>query len=177
MTGDPLTREDGVRTAQYLQERDRKQLRMQVTSLAEFLAALDLQVAIRPLEERDLARSAQLTQRVNQFNLSSIRRSEAELNALWRSRTLEGWVVEVSDRFGDYGQVGLLLFEANKSDSFRIDSFLLSCRALGRGVEHQMLAALGALAQERGLHSLELPFVETSRNRPMRDFLQTLVRS
>src|SRR5262249_41578182 len=137
-----LTREDAGRTEQYLQERDRKQLRIQVTSLAAFLAALDLQVRIRPLEEGDLARSAQLTQRVNQFNLSSIRRSEAELTALWRSQTLEAWAVEVIDRFGDYGQVGLLMLECDKSDSLKIDSFLLSCRALGRGVEHQMLAAL-----------------------------------
>jgi FkbH-like protein len=172
----PLTREDGGRTAQYLQERERKQLRNQVTSLAGFLAALDLQVRIRPLEEEDLARSAQLTLRVNQFNLSSIRRSEAELTDLWHSQTLEGWAVEVSDRFGDYGQVGLLLLEAHKSDSLKIDTFLLSCRALGRGVEHQMLAALGALARERGLRAVELPLTETSRNRPMRDFLQAILQ-
>ena len=84
--------------------------------------------------------------------------------------------MEVSDRFGDYGQVGLLLFEADKLDSLKVDSFLLSCRALGRGVEHQMLAGLGALAHERGLRFLELPFIETSRNRPMRDFLQTMLQ-
>lgn len=170
-----LTLEDSGRTIQYLRERDRRQLRSQVTSLSAFLAALELQVRIRPLEERDLARSAQLTQRVNQFNLSSIRRSEAELAALWNSQTLEGWVVQVSDRFGDYGQVGLILFDGHARDPLRIDSFLLSCRALGRGVEHQMLAALGAWARERGLRSLELSFVETPGNRPMRDFLQGIL--
>ncbi len=169
-------REDRGRTGQYLQERERKQFRNQVTNLAEFLASLDLRVRIRPLEEADLARSAQLTQRVNQFNLSSIRRSEAELTHLWRSQNLEAWAVEVSDRFGDYGQVGLILFEADKLDSLKFDSFLLSCRALGRGVEHQMLAGLGALAHERGLRFLQLPFIETSRNRPMRDFLQTMLQ-
>ena len=68
------------------------------------------------------------------------------------------------------------MLEGDKSDSLKIDSFLVSCRALGRGVEHQMLAALGALAQERGLRSLEFPFVETSRNRPMRDFLQAILQ-
>jgi acyl carrier protein len=84
--------------------------------------------------------------------------------------------VEVSDRFGDYGQVGLLLLETDRSEFLKIDSFLLSCRALGRGVEHQMLASLGALARERGLRALELSFIATSKNRPMRDFLQGILQ-
>lgn len=164
------TQEDGTRTIQYRQERERRRLRG-VTGLTDFLAMLDLKVHVRPLDENSLARSAQLTQRVSQFNLSTIRRSEAELTMLWRTKTLEGRMVEVSDRFGDYGLVGLLLFNILKPGRLRIDSFLLSCRALGRGVEHQMLAALGSLAQGRQLEFIELPFVQTARNRPMRDFL------
>jgi FkbH-like protein len=171
-----ITREDRNRTVQYLKEHARMQLRRHVASLTEFMVALDLQVRIRPLEERDLARSAQLTQRVNQFNLSSIRRSEAELASHWRSQMLDAWTVEVSDRFGDYGQVGLLLLKNDQSEVLKIDSFLLSCRALGRGVEHQMLASLGTLALERGLTAIELFFIATSKNRPMRDFLQRIIQ-
>lgn len=82
-------------------------------------------------------------------------------------------VVEVADRFGDYGLVGVMLFECSE-DSLNVDTFLLSCRALGRGVEHRMLAQLGRIAVERGLRSVAIRFTPTERNRPMLDFLQAV---
>ncbi len=166
-----LTAEDRLRATHYHREREREELRRVATSLADFLAALELEVRMRPLEAADLGRAAQLLQRVTQFNLSAIRRSEAELGALWRSGALETLVVEVSDRFGDYGLVGLLSW-ARSPERLTVDSFLLSCRALGRGVEHRMLAHLGRLAQDHGLAWVDLPVVDTARNRPLRDFLE-----
>ncbi len=165
------TGEDRLRAAHYLHERERAELQRAATGLADFRAALQLEVRMRPLEAGDLRRAAQLAQRVTQFTLSAIRRSEAELEALWRSGALEGLVVDVSDRFGDYGLVGLLLWTRN-ADCLTVDSMLLSCRALGRGVEHQMLAHLGRLAQSQARARIELPLAETARNRPIRDFLQ-----
>ena len=169
-----LTEEDRIRATHYHQESGRRALRGAATSLEEFLAALQLDVRIRPLASGDVTRAAQLAQRVTQFNLSVIRRSEAELGTLWRAGSLEAVVVEVSDRFGDYGLVGLVLW-TTAGDRLTVDSFLLSCRALGRGVEHRMLAQLGRLAEDRGLTWVELPFVETPRNRPLRDFLHASV--
>jgi FkbH-like protein len=166
----PLTSEDRQRHLHQGREHERAALRASAGDLEQFLAALRLEVRIRPLEERDLVRAAQLTQRVTQLNLSGVRRSEAEIGAFQRSGPVLSRVVEVVDRFGDYGIVGLLL-AAERADVLRVETFLLSCRALGRGVEHRMLAALGDAARERRLVWLELPFVETSRNRPMRDFL------
>ena len=125
------------------------------------------------LAPADLARVAQLTQRTNQLNTSGIRRSETELRDLTAAGTLEGRTVRVQDRFGDYGLVGAALFAAS-GETLRVDSFLLSCRALGRGVEHQMLAVLGRIAIDRGLSRIEVPFVPSPRNEPARRFFESV---
>jgi len=82
----------------------------------------------------------------------------------------KGWTVRVRDAFGDYGLVGAMVCEAT-DDGLRTDTFLLSCRALGRGVEDRMLDELRRFAQERGHEGVVIPFVPTARNRPALEFL------
>src|SRR5207302_1266835 len=101
-------------------------------------------------------RVAQLTQRTNQFNLTTRRRNEKDLAA--RLQSSPGLAVRVSDRFGDYGLVGVMLYEI-ASAAVVVDSFLLSCRVLGRGVEHRMLARLGEIACENRASWVDLHFV------------------
>ena len=90
-----------------------------------------------------------------------------------RSHVWECLTVHVSDRFGDYGLTGVMIFRVER-DTLVVDTFLLSCRALGRGVEHRMVAQLGEIAIERGLGAVEIPFVEAQRNRPARLFLEAI---
>jgi acyl carrier protein len=127
------------------------------------------------MQSQQLSRVAQLTQRTNQFNLTTIRRTEAEIQQICNSERLECRVVKVKDRFGDYGLVGLLLF-ADQENALIVDTFLLSCRVLGRGVEHKMLAYLGTLAQERGLGRVGVLYTPTNKNQPAKDFLTSVGR-
>ncbi|MEV4457469.1 HAD-IIIC family phosphatase [Microbispora sp. NPDC049633] len=157
-----VTAADRERTRRYQEERRRDQARGEM-SLADFFATLDLRVTITPAGPEHEARAAQLAERTNQFNLSGTRRLDGE----------ERFVVDVRDRFGDYGVVGLTDVRT-EGDTLRAGAFLLSCRALGRGVEHRMLAHLGALARERGLARVALAFRATERNRPAGDFLAAL---
>jgi FkbH-like protein len=168
-----VTSEDKQRTALYRQNRLREQLRAQSTGLAEFVARLELQVEIEALEPERLERVAQLTQRTNQFNVSTRRRTEAELRELQQRDGMEILTVSVRDRFGEYGLVGVLIFKA-ETGRLGVDSFLLSCRVLGRGVEHQMLAHLGAIAAARGLAQVEIHFEPTPKNKPAGEFLEKL---
>ena len=165
-----VTEEDKTRTELYQQNVERERLRQETLTFKEFLAGLGLQVKIEPSQPHQLARISQLTQRTNQFNLTTIRRSEAEIQRLCDSGVLECLVVSVKDRFGDYGLVGVMLFEAKK-EAIAVDTFLLSCRALGRGVEYQMLAKLGAIAKKKGHKWVEVPCLLTEKNQPARDFL------
>ncbi|UKO95748.1 non-ribosomal peptide synthetase [Nostoc sp. UHCC 0870] len=169
------TQEDQQRTNLYQENIQRQRLQQDSLSFADFLDQLNLEIEISPMQNEQLARVAQLTQRTNQFNLTTIRRSESEIQQLCHSGKLECRVVQVKDRFGDYGLVGLLLF-ATEENALFVDTFLLSCRVLGRGVEHQMLAYLGTLAQERELEQVQLFYTPTNKNQPARDFLTSVGR-
>ena len=166
------TAEDRSRAALYRQEAARARAEQQSTNLSEFLASLKLQVRIAPMTADQLSRVAQLTHRTNQMNFTSVRRTESEIQTLLKSERFECLAVDVSDRFGSYGLSGVILFRAGRN-ALALDSFLLSCRALGRGVEHRMLARLGEIAKERGLAEVEIPFVPSARNRPAEALLCT----
>ncbi len=161
--------EDSRRTQMYRDEASRQQARAAAPTLKSFIDSLQLQVRIAPVTPAQLPRAAQLTQRTNQFNASTIRRSEAELQQLLDNGH-SVHMVHVQDRFGDYGDTGLLIFQI-AAGVLHVDTLLLSCRVLGRGVEHQLLAHLGRIAMEQGATRIEIPFEPTERNQPARDFL------
>ncbi len=162
-----LTAEDRARAQFYAQNSERARAGRAAGSLEDFLSSLRLQISIRPMAAAEVARVAQLTRRTNQMNATLARRGEAEIAAL----DSEILAVEVADRFGGYGLCGVMIFRST-ADALAVDTFLLSCRALGRGVEHRMLARLGEIARERGLARVEIPFVAGPRNRPAALFLE-----
>jgi FkbH-like protein len=115
-------------------------------------------------------RAAQLTQKTNQFNLTTIRRSEAEIELLRRHPEWSLYVLEVADRFGDYGQTGLIFARTN-SHIGHLDTVLLSCRVLGRGVESAFLWHVAEDLAARGVTTLTARLVPTAKNGPVMDFL------
>ena len=167
-----VTSEDRQRTVMYKQEVDRARFLKQARTIEEFIAGLGLSVEISGPVPTQLARVAQLTQRTNQFNFTTRHRTDSEIRALCES-ALECRVVTVADRFGDYGLVGVLIF-AVRGQVMEVDTFLLSCRVLGRGVEHRMLKELGRIAQTRGISLVELVCIPTKKNQPARDFLESV---
>jgi FkbH-like protein len=168
-----ITEEGGKRTALYKENFQRDQFRKQAPTFEEFLAGLRLKIQISPLAPHQLARVSELTNRTNQFNFTTIRRSEAEIKQLCELEGAECLVVHAKDRFGNYGFVGVVIFKVN-ADAMSVDTFLLSCRALGRRVQHRMLASLGEIARERGLDHIDIPYVRTPKNQPALDFMESL---
>ncbi len=167
-----VTEEDRKRTLMYRLNADRTRLESQAADIGTFLASLDLKIDIGTPSEDQWSRVSQLTQRTNQFNFSTRRRTETEVRQLDRSG-LECLRVEVSDRFGEYGLVGVAIFDPS-GDALAVDTMLLSCRVLGRGVEHSMFAHLGKLALERGLDFVEALFIPSPKNEPASKFLGSL---
>lgn len=168
-----LTEEDRRRTALYRENQQRDQFRQQAPTLESFLAGLRLDIQISRPSAEQVSRVAQLTQRTNQFNFTSVRRTEAEISQLLESGELECLAVHVKDRFGDYGLVGAIIFRC-ATGTLDVDTFLLSCRVLGRGVEHAMLSHLGDVALSRRLSRVDLQFFPTKRNTPALAFLESL---
>ena len=164
-----VTDEDRRRGEMYAQRAERARAARSSPSLEDFLASLQLEVSIAPMQPAQVDRVAQLTQRTNQMNATCIRRTAAEIQRL----SEECLTVHVTDRFGSYGLTGAIIFRQSAS-ALVVDTFLLSCRALGRGVEHRMVARLREIALERGLQGVEIPFVSAQRNRPALLFLESL---
>ena len=168
-----VTQEDQRRTAMYRENAARDSFESQAGDIGAFIAALELVIDIGAPCEAEWPRVAQLTHRTNQFNFTTRRRSETEMRAAAAGGTTV-LAVQVRDRFGDYGLVGVVAADA-VGDALVVETFLLSCRVLGRGVEHRIVAELGRLAHERGLASVCLPYRKTSKNEPARAFADSVL--
>jgi len=167
-----VTQEDKLRSQLYKDENNRKEVLHQTSSISEFIKELNLITDIKPVTESEIPRIAQMTQRTNQFNFSTKRKSESEVEALVDSN--QNVVrVKVSDRFGDYGITGLAIF-GKENDYVNIDTFLLSCRVLGRGVENSVLDHIISFANENNLSKIRHNFKKTDRNQPALNFLRVL---
>ena len=168
-----VTKEDKKRAEMYQQSSKREEVRRESLTFDEFINSLELEVTIRPIGEDEVRRASELTLRTNQFNASARRRGEAEVESILREGRFGSLVVDVKDRFGEYGIVGLMIYEC-LNGALRVETMLLSCRALGRGVERRMIAHLGRIARSRGLERLEVEFLPTGKNKPARDFLEEI---
>lgn len=164
-----VTADAQQRTRQYRENQEREAVRANATSFDDFLASLQLRVNIQAVQAPQLERAAELTQRTNQFNLRPEPRQLAQVQAFGTNCL----VVEAADRFGDYGLTGVVIYSiADKT--LLADTFLLSCRILGRGIEHQVLARLGSIALEAGCNSIKLPYLVTAKNLPILNFLRSV---
>lgn len=170
-----LTVADMKRIDSYRTEEDRRRAKADAPSLREFFRTLDLHIEIAPARVGDVARIAQMSQRTNQFNATLKRLDERDVSLRLGPLGEAMHVVSVRDRFGDYGVVGCMSATPG-ADALIVDLFMLSCRALGRGVEHAMVRELARLAEARGLTRLAFEFVEGPRNGPARRFLSDLAR-
>ena len=168
------TKEDQRRTQMYREEAQRQELRDGTLTFEDFIESLQLDVDVRSLSADDLRRAAQLTLRTNQFNFTTIRREESDVQALVDGGAHEIRTIRVRDRFGDYGLVGLLIVERG-GPVWNLDTFLLSCRVLGRGVEHRILSDVGRMAASAGAEAVRVRIGFTRRNTPARLFLESVV--
>lgn len=164
------TAEDRSRTRMYREEAGRRELRGRTATLEEFYAGLEMEAAIGPVRDSDIARVAQLTQRTNQFNLTTRRHDEASLRALRARPDAAVYGLRLRDRFGDSGLVGAAIVLREAGDA-ALDTFLLSCRVLGRTVESAFLAWIAGVERRAGARALRAWFRPTARNAPAADFL------
>lgn len=168
------TAEDTNRTQSYQAERQREQHQKQYASVHEYLASLEIVARIRPAMSTEVPRIAQLTQRTNQFNLTVRRYSDLDVVRLLEIPDSAVFTLGTSDRFGDLGLIGVFRAE-KRGEIARIDIYLLSCRALGRGLERAFLAyCINQLEQRWAITQWVAPYVATAKNRQVADFVVAL---
>jgi FkbH-like protein len=159
--------EDRRRTELYESREQAEALRTQVGSLEDFYRSLEMSVVFSPLKQSTASRAAQLTQKTNQFNATTRRYTEAELEEKMRDPNWRVITVAVRDRFGDNGIVGVMITHKHQ-DVLDVDTFLLSCRVIGRLIESAMLAHLCKLAANSGLRQVRGHILPTPKNLPIR---------
>ncbi|MFN2431250.1 MAG: HAD-IIIC family phosphatase [Gemmatimonadota bacterium] len=164
-----ITSEDRRRGREYAARRLRRELEARAEDLESYYASLGTRVRLRAESPESRARVAQLLKKTNQFNLALRRHGERELEAL-RARGCEVWGLEVEDRFGDSGLSAVAILEPGQP-AWRLESFLVSCRVLGRGVEQAFLAEMAGRARSLGAARLVAEFRPGPRNAPAREFL------
>lgn len=168
----PATAEDSERSLLYKQNASRSQARQEAPTLDEFFASLELEVRIEIITASALRRASQLVDRTRQFNLNGTRLTEAQLASISAQPDAGASTVSAVDRFGDYGMIGLMVYRF--AEALLVDVLLLSCRALGKRIEHRMVLKLAELAEEKGIINLLFRFVPSDRNPPIRAFLDEL---
>ena len=164
-----VTQDDVSRVDEYKAQAQRAELAGNLGSRDEFLASLGIVCTFQSALLAPLSRAVQLLAKTNQFNLTTRRRSTAEVEEFAASSGGQAIVVRVRDRFGDAGVVGLALART-EGDTCRIDSLLLSCRVIGRGIESALLAHIGEQALRDGAKRVVGEFIPTKKNAPCATF-------
>jgi len=164
-----VTLEDKSRHQLYAAEKQRDQSREQIGSAEEWLRSLNTELMVVESGEADRARVVQLMNKTNQMNLSTRRVSELELRTWLQPDTRKLWAFRVKDRFGDSGLTGILSLEI-QSGAAQITDFVLSCRVMGRNVEHAMVAFAASYCRSLGLSELRADYLPTEKNKPCLTF-------
>jgi len=164
-----ITDEDKNRGPMYKAEANRKMLKAQVTDMESYYCSLEMVADIRFADEFSVPRIAQQTQKTNQFNLTTKRYTEADIERMMEEDASDVIYIKLADRFGDSGIVGtcILRYEGIKAI---FDTFLLSCRVIGRGVENVFIAQALKLAENRGCTLAIGEYCATRKNKQVECF-------
>ena len=164
-----LTEEDRKRGQIYAAQRQRNQLQQSTATLQDYLKSLEMVCSIRLAGEKDIKRAVQLTQRTNQFNLTTRRYDEQQIQQMLESPDWNVYVLGLKDKFGDNGTVGLALVE-KLDKQWRIDTFLMSCRVIGRQAEDALFDRICNDAVSAGAKEMKAEYIKTAKNALVSDF-------
>ena len=163
------SKEDQARTRMYQTETRRKEIKREAVSLEDYYKTLEMELAIHLADDFSVPRLAQLTQRTNQFNFTTRRYTESDVRKFQKDSLADILYIRLKDKFGDSGIVGVCILKY-KDQKAVIDTFLLSCRVLGRAVEKVFLKQAFCLAQKKECTSVIGEYYPTPKNVQVKDF-------
>lgn len=156
--------EDSRRTQQYRAELNREQLKQEFKSFDRYLEDLQMEAVTAPFDSLHYSRIAQLTQRSNQFNLRTIRYTDAEIEKIANDDQYITMYACLKDKFGDYGLVGVVILEKISETELFINEWLMSCRVLKRGMEEFIANRIVDVSKENGFHKILGEYIRTPKN-------------
>ncbi|MCM1483316.1 MAG: HAD-IIIC family phosphatase [Muribaculaceae bacterium] len=167
-----LTNEDLSKTEQYKANARRASEQARFTDLTDFIRSLDIHIDIVGANEFNIPRIVQMTQKTNQFNLTTHRYTEADINSLI-VKGYDIYCISVSDKFGDNGITGEILI-SNRGEIAIIDTLLLSCRILGKNIEAAFVKSILNILYNKGIRLVKAKYIPTAKNSQVADFYDKL---
>lgn len=168
-----ITKEDLGRTNTYVQNNRRMQYMEAAESYEDFLISLEMQGTVREVKKEDVPRFAQLINKSNQFNLRTQRYTEAQIERFCESEQYKCLAMLLKDKFDEYGIVSCVILKKEKDICF-IDTWLMSCRVLKRGVENFVFESIVKKAIEMGCSTLQGEYIQTRKNGMVTCFYEKL---
>jgi FkbH-like protein len=169
-----FTEEDRKRAGYYAGNAKRVELQSKGGDLGAYLASLEMKIVFQPFDEPGRKRIAQLINKSNQFNLTTRRYTDADVERFAADPSYFSLQVRLSDVFGDNGMISVILCRTVRDNDWEIDLWLMSCRVLGRGVERMVLRELVSNARRRGIRNLIGNYLPTDRNKLVEHHYETL---
>jgi FkbH-like protein len=166
-----ITNEDKQRGKMYAQQKIRNELKISSPDLTTFLKKLNLKISIKKVDSFSLPRISQLILKTNQFNLTTKRYQESEINLMVNDPNFFMGYVNVKDKFGDNGITGVFIIKKESEKIWIIDTFLLSCRVMGRDIEKGMFVYIVNEAKKHNIDQIKSKFIPTQKNKPIENFL------
>jgi FkbH-like protein len=169
-----VTLEDSQKGKMYAEQNLRKKDEKKFSNLDEFLTSLEMQVKIKNADKFTIPRISQLTMKTNQFNLTTKRYSPEEIEKIVNSSRYLVKTFSVQDKFGDNGLTGLYIVNKEDKKKWKIDTFLMSCRIMGRNIEKVMMADLIDEAIKEKIENISGEYISTKKNEVTRELYQKL---
>ena len=166
--------EDAERTKQYQTEAQRHIVHQKFTNEDDFLESLNMFSLIEPFNKFNTPRVAQLSQRSNQYNLRTIRYTEADIEKLGKSDNHFTFTFSLEDKFGDNGLICVIILQKENDNTLFIDTWFMSCRVLKRSMENFVLNTLTGFAKENGIKFLKGEYIQTTKNEMVHDHYKNL---
>jgi FkbH-like protein len=162
---------DKNRTGQYKAEYERVKLKSNYSSIDDYLKSLDMIANLSSFTVEDAERISQLSLRSNQFNLRTIRYSKDEILNIIKSDSYYTYSLRLCDKFGDHGLVAIAIVKLDEKHEAFLDSLLMSCRVLKRGVEAYLMNKIIEELKERSVYNLIGEYLPTTKNGLVQNFL------
>ena len=166
-----FTEEDKNRAEMYRVEFQRKELEKSFTDISAYLQSLEMKITLEKFDSFHIPRIAQLLQRSNQFNLTTKRYSEAECETFGNTKEYLPLYIKLRDKYGDYGLISVVVLKFDM-DTIYIDSWLMSCRVLARGVEQYAMNYIFEYAKSNDYKTVVGEYIPTSKNNMVKDFYE-----
>ena len=169
-----LTKEDVEKNKMYKQQQEREKLKEEYSNIDDYLKTLDIKLSVFIDEKDKISRISQMSQKTNQFNLTTKRYTENDISNFIENKNSFVFAISVSDKFGDYGVTGLSIIKIIDEDnkSAFIDTFLMSCRIIGRNIEYVFLNYIMEWLKNKHVTTINAEYIKTIKNEQVQEFYE-----